>query len=299
MPPRHPAEPILRKAERLRRRLDTELVRRGLVPSRDRAQAEIAAGRVMVRGVPATKAARMVDADDPLALQGPGPRFVSRGGEKLDAALDRFAIDVAGRTALDAGSSTGGFTDCLLQRGAEHVVAVDVGRGQLDLRLRLDPRVTVRERTNVRHLTLAHLADLGDSGDSAPAEPFSLIVADLAFISLRTVAPALVALAAEGADMVLLVKPQFEAGRADASRERGVIRDPRVWADALRGVIDAYAGQRAAIMGLMVSPLVGAEGNVEFLAHLVTGAGRQAAAEHVEALVADIVDSAVSRRTGV
>ena len=247
----------------------------------------------MVRGVPATKAARMVDADDPLALQGPGPRFVSRGGEKLDAALDRFAVDVAGRTALDAGASTGGFTDCLLQRGAAHVVAVDVGRGQLDLRLRLDPRVTVRERTNVRHLTLDVL------GDDPPAEPFPLIVADLAFISLRTVAPALVALAAHVADMVLLVKPQFEAGRADASRERGVIRDPRVWADALRGVIDAYAGHGAAIMGLMVSPLVGAEGNVEFLAHLVTGADRPAAAEPVDALVAGVVDLAVSRRTGV
>ena len=299
MPHRHPAAPILRRAEGLRRRLDTELVRRGLVPSRDRAQAEIAAGRVMVRGVPATKAARMVDADDPLALQGPGPRFVSRGGDKLDAALDRFAIDVAGRTALDAGASTGGFTDCLLQRGAAHVVAVDVGRGQLDLRLRLDPRVTVRERTNVRRLALADLAELGDAGDKIPTEPFSLMVADLAFISLRTVAPALVALAANGADLVLLVKPQFEAGRADASRERGVIRDPRVWADALRGVIGAYAGHRAAIMGLMVSPLVGAEGNVEFLAHFVTGAGRPVPAEHVEALVVDAVDRVVSGRTEV
>ena len=292
MPPRHPAEPILRRAERLRRRLDTELVRRGLVPSRDRAQAEIAAGRVMVRGVPATKAARMVDADDPLALQGPGPRFVSRGGEKLAAALDRFAIDLAGRIALDAGASTGGFTDCLLQRGVAHVVAVDVGRGQLDLRLRLDPRVTVRERTNVRHLTFA---DLAGSGDNPPAEPFSLIVADLAFISLRTVAPALLGLAAEGADMVLLVKPQFEAGRADASRERGVIRDPRVWTDALRGVIDTYAEHGAAIMGLMVSPLVGAEGNVEFLAHVVAAGGHRSG--DAAAMGAAAVQDAVARRT--
>ncbi|MGI8809008.1 MAG: TlyA family RNA methyltransferase [Acidimicrobiales bacterium] len=291
MPPRHPAEPILRRAERLRRRLDTELVRRGLVPSRDRAQAEIAAGRVMVRGVPATKPARLVDADDPLALQGPGPRFVSRGGDKLDAALARFALDVAGRTALDAGASTGGFTDCLLQRGAAHVVAVDVGRGQLDMRLRADPRVTVRERTNVRHLTLA------DLGRPALAEPIDLVVADLAFISLRTVAPALVGLAATGADLVLLVKPQFEAGRADANRERGVIRDPRVWADALRGVIDTYAHEGAAIMGLMVSPLVGAEGNVEFLAHFVTGPAVAAPVDDVEALVASVVDVAVSRRT--
>ncbi len=262
-----------------------------MVPSRDRAQAEIAAGRVMVRGLPATKAARLVDSDDPLALQGPGPRFVSRGGDKLDAALDRFSVDAAGRTALDAGASTGGFTDCLLQRGAAHVVAVDVGRGQLDLNLRVDPRVTVRERTNVRHLTLAHL------GDDSPVEPFSLIVADLAFISLRTVAPALSSLAAPGADLVLLVKPQFEAGRADASRERGVIREPRVWAEALRGALDAYAGHGTVIMGLMVSPLVGAEGNVEFFAHLVSRPGGPVVGQDHEALIAEVVDLALSRRT--
>jgi 23S rRNA (cytidine1920-2'-O)/16S rRNA (cytidine1409-2'-O)-methyltransferase len=234
-------------------------VRRGLVSSRDRAQAEIDAGRVMVRGVPATKAARMVDADDPVALQGPQARFVSRGGDKLDAALDRFGIDVAGRTALDAGASTGGFTDCLLQRGAAHVLAVDVGRGQLHQRLRNDERVTVRERTNVRHLTADH------------AGTFDLIVADLAFISLRTVALALLGLAQPGADLVLLIKPQFEAGRAEASRERGVIRDPNTWRTTLAGVIDAFAAGGAAIMGLMVSPLLGAEGNVEFLAHVVPG----------------------------
>jgi 23S rRNA (cytidine1920-2'-O)/16S rRNA (cytidine1409-2'-O)-methyltransferase len=279
-------EPIPRRAEVLRRRLDTELVRRGLVSSRDRAQAEIAAGRVMVRGVPATKAARMVDADDPLALRGPGPRFVSRGGEKLDAALERFGIDVAGRVALDAGASTGGFTDCLLQRGAAHVVAVDVGRGQLDMRLRADSRVTVRERTNVRHVTLA---DLG-----AGLEPFDLVVADLAFISLRTVAPALLGLAAAEADLVLLVKPQFEAGRAQADRDRGVIRDPVVWADALRGVADAYAGLGATMMDLMVSPLLGAEGNVEFLAHLVAGPGEPDRTGDV--LIAGAVDAAVARR---
>jgi 23S rRNA (cytidine1920-2'-O)/16S rRNA (cytidine1409-2'-O)-methyltransferase len=274
---RPPAEPIPRRAEALRRRLDTELVRRGLVPSRDRAQAEISAGRVMVRGVLATKAARMVDADDPVALQGPKPRFVSRGGDKLDAALDRFGIDVAGRVALDAGASTGGFTDCLLQRGAAHVVAVDVGHGQLDLRLRNDERVTVRERTNIRHLTPADL----DAG------PFDLIVADLAFISLRTVAPALLALARPGADLVLLVKPQFEAGRVEASRERGVIRDPAVWRAALAGVIDAFAAGGAAIMGLMVSPLVGAEGNVEFLAHIVPG--RTSTIDNPDELIAAVI----------
>ena len=231
----------------------------------------------------------MVGAEDAVALQGPPPRFVSRGGEKLDAALDRFSVDVAGRSALDAGSSTGGFTDCLLQRGAVEVVAVDVGRGQLDSRLRNDPRVTVRERTNVRHLTLA---DLGRE-----RRPFDLVVADLAFISLRTVAPALLALAASGADLVLLVKPQFEAGRAEAGRERGVIRDPLVWAETLTAVLSTIAGQGAAILGLMVSPLLGAQGNVEFLAHAAVAAAAAGSGD-VDAMVAAAIDEAVARRAG-
>jgi 23S rRNA (cytidine1920-2'-O)/16S rRNA (cytidine1409-2'-O)-methyltransferase len=262
-------------------------VRRGLVSSRDRAQAEIAAGRVTVHGVPATKAARLVALADPVALAGPGPRFVGRGGDKLDAALDRFGVDPAGRTALDAGASTGGFTDCLLQRGAAHVVAVDVGRGQLDLRLREDPRVTVRERTNIRHLALA---DLGPD-----ARPFDLLVADLAFISLRTVAPALLALAAPGADLVLLVKPQFEAGQVEVSREKGVIRDPGVWAESLRKVLATYADLDAPPRGLMVSPLRGAEGNVEFLAHLSPGA-TPTTPTGIDDLVSAVVDEAVARR---
>jgi len=279
---------VSKRLDLLRRRLDTELVRRGLVSGRDRAQEEIAAGRVLVGGAPATKAARLVATDEPLALQGPAPRFVSRGGEKLDAALDRFAVAPAGRVALDAGSSTGGFTDCLLQRGAAGVVAVDVGRGQLHERLRTDGRVTVRERTNVRGLTLA---DLG-----AGASPFDLVVADLAFISLRTVAPALLGLAAVGADLVLLVKPQFEAGPADASRERGVIRDPRIWTETLERVLGAFAGHGAAIMGLMVSPLTGAEGNVEFLAHLVAHAEVGGASSiDIAAMVGPVVDEAVAR----
>src|SRR5437764_3934586 len=161
----------------MRRRLDAELVRRGLVPSREQAREVIASGRVVVAGAPAEKAARMVDAGEPVELIGPGPRFVSRGGEKLDAALDRFGIDVTGRRALDAGASTGGFTDCLLQRGAAAVTAVDVGRGQLHERLRADPRITALERSDIR----AFHAE----------EPFDVVVADLAFISLRTVAAAL------------------------------------------------------------------------------------------------------------
>ncbi len=257
-PLRSPAPADRPRPEALRRRLDLELVRRGLAASRERAQADIAAGRVLVGGSLADKAARLVAPADPVELLAPPPRFVSRGGEKLDAALGRFAIPVTGRTALDAGASTGGFTDCLLQRGATRVVAVDVGHGQLDLRLRQDPRVIVRERTNVRDLTLA---DLG-------GEPFDVVTADLAFMSLRTVAPVLTTLAAPDADLVALVKPQFEAGRIEASRGRGVVRDPEVWRQAVVGVRDAFAAAGAAMMGLMVSPLLGAEGNVEFLAHI-------------------------------
>jgi len=214
---------------------------------------------VTVGGAPALKAARLVAPHEPVELAGDPPPYVSRGGEKLAGALDRFGIDPAGRRALDAGASTGGFTDCLRQRGAARVVAVDVGHGQLHERLRADPRVEVRERVNVRDL------GAGDLGDA-----FDLVVADLSFISLRTVAANLVDLAGPGADLVLLVKPQFEAGRQEASRGRGVIRDPAVWRRALEEVSDALGGHRAAIMGVMVSPITGAEGNVEFLLHART-----------------------------
>jgi 23S rRNA (cytidine1920-2'-O)/16S rRNA (cytidine1409-2'-O)-methyltransferase len=189
-------------------------------------------------------------------VAGDPPRFVSRGGEKLDAALDRFAVDPVGVRALDAGASTGGFTDCLLQRGAARVVALDVGHGQLHERLRADPRVEVHERRNVRDLAPR---DLG--------EPFPLVVADLSFISLRAVLPHLLDQAAPGADLVLLVKPQFEAGRDEASRGRGVIRDPEVWRRVLEEVVVALGGYGAAIMGAMPSPITGADGNVEFLVH--------------------------------
>ncbi|MHB1533649.1 MAG: TlyA family RNA methyltransferase [Acidimicrobiales bacterium] len=241
-----------------RRRLDSELVRRGMAASRTEAQELIDAGRVLVGGAPAERSARQVLPGDPLAIVGPRRRYVSRGGQKLDAALSRFGLDVTGWRVLDAGASTGGFTDCLLQRGAATVVAVDVGRGQLHERLRSDARVEVRERCNVRSLTLA---DLG-------GEPFDAVVADLSFISLRTVAPALVGLTRSHGHMVVLVKPQFEAGRADAARGRGVIRDPSLWERALAGAGAALEAAGATMMDAMVSPLRGADGNVEFLAHL-------------------------------
>jgi 23S rRNA (cytidine1920-2'-O)/16S rRNA (cytidine1409-2'-O)-methyltransferase len=213
---------------------------------------------VLVGGAIALKAARLVAPGEALQLAGPPPRFVSRGGEKLDAALDRFAIDVRGRAGLDAGASTGGFTDCLLQRGAASVVAVDVGHGQLDQRLRRDRCVTVLERTNVRDVTPATLG----------RDRFDVVTADLAFVSLRAVAPALARFLAPGGDLVALIKPQFEAGRVEASRGRGVIREPRVWERAVVGVRDAFAACGTAMIGLVVSPLLGAEGNVEFLAHV-------------------------------
>ncbi len=212
----------------------------------------------MVAGTVADKAARLVAADEAVVLTGSRPRFVSRGGEKLDAALARFGIDVTGRRVLDAGASTGGFTDCVLQRGAAGVVAVDVGYGQIHERLRADPRVIVRERTNVRHLAPGAL--------DPPAE---VVVADLSFISLRVVLAPLLANAAPGADLVLLVKPQFEAGRVEASRGRGVIRDLDVRARVLVEVGVALDDAGAATMGAMVSPLLGADGNVEFLLHAV------------------------------
>ncbi len=238
-----------------RRRLDAELVRRGLAPSRELARTIVAEGRVLVAGAPAEKATRLVAPGEAVKVTGPGPRFVSRGGEKLEAALIHFTVDVSGRRALDAGASTGGFTDCLLQRGASSVTALDVGYGQLHERLRADVRVRLVERTNIRHFLAAR--------------PFEVVVADLSFISLATAAAALLGPnAAPGADVVVLVKPQFEAGRAEASRGKGVIRDPLVWRRVLADVRGALEAQRAAMMGAMVSPLVGAGGNVEFLVHL-------------------------------
>jgi 23S rRNA (cytidine1920-2'-O)/16S rRNA (cytidine1409-2'-O)-methyltransferase len=238
-----------------RRRLDAELVRRGLVTSRADAHAAVAAGRVTVAGAPAATPARMVAPYEAVLMLSPPP-FVSRGGEKLDGALRALGLDVRGRRALDAGASTGGFTDCLLQRGAAEVVAVDVGLGQLHPRLRADRRVHVLERCNVRTLTLA------DTGG-----PVDVVVADLSFISLRVAAPALVRLCRPSADLVLLVKPQFEAQRAEASRARGVIRDPAVHERVRTEVADVLADLGATIMGWMESPLRGHDGNVEFFLH--------------------------------
>lgn len=250
----------------LRRRLDAELVRRGLVDSRQGARQRIEAGDVLVGGATADKPARLVSAAEPIELQGPPARFVGRGGLKLEAALVTFGIDVAGRRAVDVGASTGGFTDCLLQHGARSVVALDVGHGQLHERLRDDPRVVVVERCNVRDLDPARCSDTDRMALVGLAVP--LVVADLSFISLRMVVDALASLVEEGGSVVVLVKPQFEAGRSEVAPGRGVVRDPAVWSRVLTEVVEAFAGAQLDFAGVLVSPVRGGSGNVEFLVHL-------------------------------
>lgn len=258
----------------MRRRLDVELVRRGLVSSRSRAAEAVEAGRVIVGGAPTRSVARQVSEQEAIVLTGAPPRFVSRGGEKLDAALERFAVDVHGLRVLDAGASTGGFTHCLLERGAATVVAVDVGRGQLDWSLRQDPRVVLLERTNLRSL---EPADIG-------GELCGAAVADLSFISLTLVAPALVRLTTPDAELVLLVKPQFEAGRAQVSRG-GIVREPEVHRKVLDDVIRGLAEADLGVTSAMPSPLRGGAGNVEFLVHARKGQPTVAAAD-LDAVVA-------------
>jgi len=243
-----------------RRRLDAELVRRGLAGSRAEAEEAVRAGQVIVRGALATKTTTLVGADEALSVRGPARPFVSRGGTKLAAALEAFAVDPSGRDCLDAGASTGGFTDCLLQHGARHVVAVDVGYGQLAWELRTDPRVTVLDRTNIRELDPTTL----------PYRP-SLVTADLSFISLRSAIGSLVATAAPRADLVLLVKPQFEAGRDDVG-PGGVVADPRVWRRVIDDVAGAAAGAGAGVAAVICSPITGPAGNVEFLLYAEVGA---------------------------
>lgn len=244
-------------------RLDAELVRRGLAPSRGAAKQAIADGLVEVRGLPATRAKSLVDRSAPISLAGPVARYVSRGGQKLDVALERLGVSVRGRRWLDCGASTGGFTHRLLDGGAASVAAVDVGYGQLDWRLRNDGRVVVLERINVRHLT----------ANALPWPPEG-VVADLSFISLRTVLGALVAVADPAADFVLLVKPQFEVGRAALGRG-GVVRDPALWAEAVSAVVAAAERLGLGLAGAAASPLAGPAGNREFFVHLRRGASAQ------------------------
>jgi 23S rRNA (cytidine1920-2'-O)/16S rRNA (cytidine1409-2'-O)-methyltransferase len=240
-------------------RLDQLLVQRGLCETRAKAQARILAGDVLVEGHPITKAGHAIAEDAEIRLRGEGLPFVSRAGLKLAGALDRWPIDPTGRICFDAGSSTGGFTDCLLQRGASKVYAVDVGTNQLHWKLRSDPRVVSLEQTNLRTWDPAKIPDR-----------CSLLVADLSFISLKLAIPPVLPSLSEGADAILLVKPQFEAGREDVG-EGGIVRDAAVHERVCREIWTFFEGTALSPLDLAESPIKGGEGNTEFLLRLKYG----------------------------
>jgi 23S rRNA (cytidine1920-2'-O)/16S rRNA (cytidine1409-2'-O)-methyltransferase len=247
-------------------RADAALADAGLFASREQAKAAILAGRVRIDGQVVTKAGAQVAADAVLSVEA-AQEYVSRGGHKLAGALDVFGVDVAGVHAVDVGASTGGFTDCLLQRGAASVTAIDVGYGQLAWKLRNDPRVTVLERTNIRAL-----------GPDAPGAPFDLAVIDVSFIGLAKVLPHVADLLTPQGEVVALVKPQFEAGKGRVGK-RGVVRDESVHVDVLRALEGEAAAAGWVVQGLTWSPIKGPEGNIEFWVRL---------ARHGEPAVPDI-----------
>lgn len=232
-------------------------MRRGLVDTREAAQDAIAAGVVTVSGAMADKASRMVAPDEPVLVLAPARPYVSRGGEKLAAALEAFGVDVATKRCVDVGASTGGFTDCLLQHGAAVVYAVDVGHGQLHAKLRGDDRVVVQERLNGRNLEIEHVG----------GRPVDVCTVDVSFISLRLATPPLHSVMAHGGDWIFLVKPQFEATRSQVGKG-GVVSDPATWKAVLDRLHGWTSAQNVYVVDVMPSPLRGAKGNVEFLAHL-------------------------------
>jgi 23S rRNA (cytidine1920-2'-O)/16S rRNA (cytidine1409-2'-O)-methyltransferase len=238
-------------------RLDQALVERGLCESRERAKRAILAGQVRVNSQTARKASDAVKAEDKISLDAP-EKFVSRGGHKLEHALEHFQLDVNGLVALDLGASTGGFTDCLLQHGAAKVFAIDVGQGQLAWKLRSDKRVVVMEKTNARHLKLERMPET--------FSPADLAVIDCSFISLKKILPAAVALLKSGGKMLALVKPQFEAGKIEADKGRGVIRDASIHERILAELSEFVTEQKTMNWrGAVESPLLGPAGNKEFL----------------------------------
>jgi 23S rRNA (cytidine1920-2'-O)/16S rRNA (cytidine1409-2'-O)-methyltransferase len=241
-------------------RLDRLLLERGLTPTRERAQALILAGKILVNGQKVEKSGASVSADAEIRLLGEDLKYVSRGGLKLEHALAHWKINVAGKTCLDVGASTGGFTDCLLQHGASRVIAVDTGHGQIAFQLRQDPRVHLLERTNGRYLTQEHLGEFAD-----------MIVMDVSFISTTLVLPAVIAAAfpqeadkRSGRELVVLVKPQFEAGRENVGKG-GIVRDPEIQRQAVEKVRTAVQSLGAISTDVINSPILGAEGNREFL----------------------------------
>ena len=257
-------------------RVDRVLVDRGLAKSRERAQALVMAGRVRIDGRPAAKPGQLIAPDAVLDVIVPDHPFVGRGGVKLAGALDRFGLGVAGTVALDIGASTGGFTDCLLRRGTARVYALDVGTGQLDWSLRRDPRVVVLEGINARYLR----------PDALP-EPVGLVTVDVSFISLRLILPVLPPILAPAAEVLVLVKPQFEVGREDVG-PGGIVREPGLHRAALDTVAGAAAGCGFTVRGGCPSPILGAEGNREFFLRLALGPPAPAAV--VEDLLGGIVD---------
>ena len=267
-----------------RLRLDAELVRRGLARSRQQAAELVAEGRVSVRGQVATKPATQVETSDAVVVAeaSTGPDYVSRGAHKLVGALEAFGVPVQGRRCLDAGASTGGFSDVLLRRGAGHVVAVDVGYGQLAWSVRSDERVTVLDRTNVRTLTPEQVAPAPD-----------LVVADLSFISLTLVLPALAACSSPEADLLLMVKPQFEVGR-ERLGAGGVVRDPALRAQAVVDVAESARAAGLAVHGCVASPLPGPSGNVEYFLWL-RHAGDDPSAAPDPGTVSELVATAVAQ----
>lgn len=255
-----------------KQRLDVLLVEKALAPSREKAQALIMAGEVLVSAKVVDKPGTRIDVSAEITVKAK-PRFVSRGGEKLAAALNTFPIDVNGRIAADVGASTGGFTDCLLQYGAAKVYALDVGYGQIAYTLREDERVVVIERTNARYVEKLE-------------QPVSLVVVDASFISLRLLLPTIKGWLTPNAEVIALIKPQFEAGQEDVGKG-GVVRDPKVHARVLQEVLTFALAQDFAVQGLIRSPLKGPAGNVEFLVWL--GWGGEAAVQSIDALIAQVI----------
>jgi 23S rRNA (cytidine1920-2'-O)/16S rRNA (cytidine1409-2'-O)-methyltransferase len=241
-----------------KQRLDTLIVERGLAESREKARALILAGQVTVEGHAAAKAGTMVPITAEIRVAGPDHPWVSRGGIKLAHALEMFGIDAGGATVLDIGASTGGFTDVWLQRGARHVIALDVGHSQLHWKIRSDPRVTVIENMNARYLVPEDLPEAGG--------PITKVSIDVSFISLRQILPVVPPLLKPGADVVALVKPQFEAGRAEV--HKGIVRDPAIHARVLEDVGAAATAAGLEVVASVPSPITGAKGNQEFLLHL-------------------------------
>ncbi len=247
----------------MRRRLDAELVARGLANSRGHAQELIEQRRVRIGGAPGLKASRQVSSGEPIVVSGPPPRFVGRAGWKLEGAIEVFDIEPEGLHCLDVGSSTGGFTDCLVQHGAASVVSVDVGTNQLHERLRDRDEITVMENRNIRSVTLDDFSD-----DPQRRGGFGLIVADLSFTSTTAMLPHLETLLAPDGEMMVLIKPQFEAGRQEVSKGKGIIRDNKIWLRVMHEFIDGATDAQLEVLALDVSPITGGKGNVEFLAHV-------------------------------